>query len=83
MFTTGTTSQPKGCIITHANLIAAAASVVPHAFKLDNTNWLLSFLPLAHIFEASLHVVGLKVIGRLGFWSGESPRRCSCFGRLQ
>jgi long-chain acyl-CoA synthetase len=49
-FTSGTTGQPKGCMITHANLcsqVEAAFSVIP----LDSTCRLASILPLSHLFE--------------------------------
>ena len=50
VFTSGTTGEPKGAMITHANLAANAAtvgSVFP--FKADER--LLSILPLSHLFE--------------------------------
>jgi long-chain acyl-CoA synthetase len=49
-FTSGTTGQPKGCMITHANLcsqVEAAFRLIP----LDNTCRLASILPLSHLFE--------------------------------
>jgi long-chain acyl-CoA synthetase len=49
-FTSGTTGQPKGCMITHANL----CSQVETAFELiplDQSCRLASILPLSHLFE--------------------------------
>jgi long-chain acyl-CoA synthetase len=49
-FTSGTTGQPKGCMITHANLLSqveAAFQLVP----LDPGCRLASILPLSHLFE--------------------------------
>jgi long-chain acyl-CoA synthetase len=49
-FTSGTTGQPKGCVITHANLcsqVEAAFGVIP----LDAGCRLASILPLSHLFE--------------------------------
>jgi long-chain acyl-CoA synthetase len=49
-FTSGTTGQPKGCMITHANLcsqVEAAFEVIP----LDDACRLASILPLSHLFE--------------------------------
>jgi long-chain acyl-CoA synthetase len=49
-FTSGTTGQPKGCMITHANLcsqVEAAFKIIP----LDPTCRLASILPLSHLFE--------------------------------
>jgi long-chain acyl-CoA synthetase len=49
-FTSGTTGNPKGCMISHANLtsqIDAAADIIP----LDSSCRLASILPLSHLFE--------------------------------
>jgi long-chain acyl-CoA synthetase len=49
-FTSGTTGQPKGCMITHANLcsqVRAAFQLIP----LDPSCRLASILPLSHLFE--------------------------------
>jgi long-chain acyl-CoA synthetase len=49
-FTSGTTGQPKGCMITHANLcsqVEAAFNVIP----LDSMCRLASILPMSHLFE--------------------------------
>jgi long-chain acyl-CoA synthetase len=49
-FTSGTTGQPKGCMISHTNLCAqvlAAFNVIP----LDSSCRLASILPLSHLFE--------------------------------
>ena len=53
VYTSGTTGRPKGCMLTHANLVAtvrnvgAADGVREHVFN-DEQSTLL-FLPLAHI----------------------------------
>src|SRR5687768_720987 len=49
-FTSGTTGNPKGCMISHANLISqidAAGDIIP----LDSSCRLASILPLSHLFE--------------------------------
>jgi long-chain acyl-CoA synthetase len=49
-FTSGTTGNPKGCMITHANLLSqidAAGDIIP----LDSSCRLASILPLSHLFE--------------------------------
>ena len=47
LFTSGTTSQPKGVEITHGNLFAQMATFVRHYGLSDKTN-LLNILPLHH-----------------------------------
>lgn len=50
MFTSGTTGEPKGVMLSHGNLMSnlgGVAHIVPPAF--DDT--MLSILPLSHMFE--------------------------------
>ncbi len=49
-FTSGTTGDPKGCMITHANLssqVDALGDIIP----LDTSCRLAGILPLSHLFE--------------------------------
>jgi long-chain acyl-CoA synthetase len=51
VYTSGTTGQPKGCVLTHLNLLGtarSAATVLPQLFNPDGST--LLFLPLAHVF---------------------------------
>ncbi|ODU07698.1 MAG: hypothetical protein ABS81_00065 [Pseudonocardia sp. SCN 72-86] len=56
VYTSGTTGAPKGCVLTHRNLHAAAANVVsvlPELFTTAEAGRrprTLLFLPLAHVF---------------------------------
>ena len=51
IYTSGTTGRPKGCEITHRNLLAVTRSAVSEFTGLmQPANSLLLFLPLAHVF---------------------------------
>ena len=53
IYTSGTTGPPKGCMLTHKNLVAAALRVDP---ELEGENdVILLFLPLAHSFGRLVH----------------------------
>jgi long-chain acyl-CoA synthetase len=60
VYTSGTTGQPKGVMLTHANALAEM-EVVHAAFRSDHNDVCLSFLPLAHIFARAVHWYGIKV----------------------
>ena len=50
VFTSGTTGEPKGAMITQANL-AANATTLGEVFPFQRDERLLSILPLSHLFE--------------------------------
>ena len=74
MYTSGTTDHPKGCLMTHANFISTAASIYSYAYPFSRDDSMLVYLPLAHVYESVQHAVAMKVIGKLGFYSGSIPR---------
>jgi long-chain acyl-CoA synthetase len=59
IYTSGTTGRPKGCEITHGNLLATSRNVIEGAlsevFALPDGSTLL-FLPLAHVFARLIEV---------------------------
>jgi long-chain acyl-CoA synthetase len=57
IYTSGTTGRPKGCALTHRNLLFGATSAVgslPALFTGDTSA--LLFLPLAHVFARDIQV---------------------------
>lgn len=53
VFTSGTTGDPKGAMLTHGNLVSNARSLL-QVFKLEPNERLLSVLPLSHLFEQTV-----------------------------
>uniref|UniRef100_A0A8C2PGP2 Long-chain-fatty-acid--CoA ligase n=1 Tax=Capra hircus TaxID=9925 RepID=A0A8C2PGP2_CAPHI len=53
-FTSGTTGNPKGAMITHRNIVSdcsAFVKITENTFIPTSDDTLISFLPLAHMFE--------------------------------
>ncbi|NWQ74434.1 ACSL1 ligase, partial [Columbina picui] len=58
-FTSGTTGNPKGAMITHENIVCNASAFIKtteKTFKPSSDDVLISFLPLAHMFERIVEV---------------------------
>ncbi len=53
IYTSGTTGPPKGCMLTHRNLVTAAIRVQNHMQGEDDV--VLLFLPLAHSYGRLVH----------------------------
>jgi len=77
-YTSGTTGNPKGALITHGNYCATAAGVITHVgqgvwqqaltFGPDDSH--LSYLPLAHSFEQVVVTTMLAHGASVGFFQG-------------
>ncbi|MFF1341322.1 AMP-dependent synthetase/ligase [Streptomyces sp. NPDC058290] len=71
VYTSGTTGQPKGCVITHANFFAEADNAVGllhpvfKSVSKDAASTLL-FLPLSHVFGRMVAVGCLRARVKLG-----------------
>eukprot|EP00884_Botryococcus_braunii_P018307 jgi/Botrbrau1/515/Bobra.110_2s0144.1 len=79
MYTSGTTGTPKGVMLSHGNLLSTVAgcmagldqigAMFEQRFSPDDV--LLSYLPLAHIFDRALEELFLAVGGSIGYWRGQ------------
>ncbi|EFJ51001.1 hypothetical protein VOLCADRAFT_40665, partial [Volvox carteri f. nagariensis] len=78
MYTSGTTGEPKGVQLPHSAVVATIASL---AAALEHYNEqvrpgdsMLSYLPLAHIFDRVSEETCLAAGGCIGYWSGDVTR---------
>ncbi|KAH7889901.1 hypothetical protein F5I97DRAFT_1800610 [Phlebopus sp. FC_14] len=72
-YTSGTTSNPKGAILTQANLAMSAFSNM-YGIDYPQNSCLLSYLPLAHIYERVVELSTVAVGGCIGFFTGDPLR---------
>jgi long-chain acyl-CoA synthetase len=62
VFTSGTTGEPKGAMLTHGNLTASATAMT-QVLPFGETDRLLSVLPLSHLYEQVLGFIGPLIKG--------------------
>jgi long-chain acyl-CoA synthetase len=70
VYTSGTTGRPKGCELTHGNLLAVvrnAIGALPEIFEAPDCSTLL-FLPLAHALARIVQVGCVESGAILGHW---------------
>ncbi|MBN3315417.1 ACSL6 ligase, partial [Atractosteus spatula] len=73
-FTSGTTGNPKGVMLTHGNVVADFSGFLKVTEKVifpRQDDVLISFLPLAHMFERLIQSVVYCHGGRIGFFQGD------------
>jgi long-chain acyl-CoA synthetase len=73
VYTSGTTGPPKGCELTHDNLIATVR-MYEASLELGPGVVIFMFLPLAHALARVVQLVALDVGATLSFWSGDPSK---------
>jgi long-chain acyl-CoA synthetase len=73
VYTSGTTGPPKGCVTTHANLLATVA-MYRDGLGLGPGLVMYLYLPLAHSLARIAQATALEVGGTIAFWGGDPKR---------
>ena len=63
LFTSGTTAMSKAVMLSHKNICANIESITKAFSQMDETDRLLSFLPLHHTFECTVGFLFIVSIG--------------------
>ena len=72
-YTSGTTGDPKGALITHTNLLSSMEGL-EEFFTPRSTDRHLSYLPLPHIFERLVLGQMLKIGASISFFRGDPTK---------
>jgi len=70
-YTSGTTGDPKGVTITHANIVADMSGGILNGINAFPTDIHISYLPLAHVLERLLVTGMINGGGAIGFFRGD------------
>ena len=70
-YTSGTTGDPKGAMITHKNLVSCVHLADHFQVNFDETDVALSYLPYGHTFEQCMFVLSLFKGYSHGYYSGD------------
>uniref|UniRef100_A0A914H0L8 long-chain-fatty-acid--CoA ligase n=1 Tax=Globodera rostochiensis TaxID=31243 RepID=A0A914H0L8_GLORO len=68
MYTSGTTGNPKGVLLSHRNIIATASGQSA-VILVNHNDTIIGYLPLAHILEVCAEVICLSQGCRIGYSS--------------
>ncbi|KAK9926995.1 hypothetical protein M0R45_024200 [Rubus argutus] len=87
MYTSGTTGDPKGVLISNESIITLLAGVKRLLEsvneELDENDVYLSFLPLAHIFDRVIEELFIWTGASIGFWRGDVKLLIEDIGELK
>ncbi|NWZ35427.1 ACSL5 ligase, partial [Brachypodius atriceps] len=73
-FTSGTTGNPKGAMLTHQNVVSNAAAFLrctENTVECTSSDIAISYLPLAHMFERVVQAVVYSCGAKVGFFQGD------------
>ncbi|NXG57836.1 ACSL5 ligase, partial [Hemiprocne comata] len=73
-FTSGTTGNPKGAMLTHQNVVSNAAAFLrctENTVECTSSDITISYLPLAHMFERVVQTVVYSCGAKVGFFQGD------------
>ncbi|KAI0035733.1 acetyl-CoA synthetase-like protein [Vararia minispora EC-137] len=74
-YTSGTTGNPKGALLTHRSLcVAVQGQLCGFSLVEHGRPSILSYLPLAHIFERMNELAIMAAGGSIGFFTGDPLR---------
>jgi long-chain acyl-CoA synthetase len=74
VYTSGTTGPPKGCLLTHSNVLSASAMYRSQLQLEEVQPVIYMFLPLAHVLARIAQIVVIDVGGTLVYWRRDTGR---------
>lgn len=74
MYTSGTSGTPKGVLISHRAIVSGVSGAIDMIDQtkigVSENDSILSYMPLAHIFDRLLEELALSIGASIGYWQG-------------
>jgi len=70
IYTSGSTSDPKGCLLSHKSILSGSAGISFSTSVLGQKDVMLSCMPLSHVIEICSELVIMSRGGKIGFSTG-------------
>lgn len=87
MYTSGTTGDPKGVLISNKSIVTIVSAVDEFLSnsneQLNMDDVYISYLPLAHIFDRVIEEVFIRHGASIGFWRGDVKLLVEDIGELK
>lgn len=83
VYTSGTTGPPKGCVLSHANLLYTAGAYIDRLELHGKPPIIFQYLPLAHVLARMVSFVALDTGGTLAFWGGDTKNLAADIGEAK
>jgi long-chain acyl-CoA synthetase len=68
VYTSGTTGPPKGCMLTHANMVSVVDQVTARIERESGEESVYVFLPLAHVLTRVVQTFAVAEGSELAYW---------------
>ncbi|KAI9336701.1 hypothetical protein BDR26DRAFT_864401, partial [Obelidium mucronatum] len=82
-YTSGTTGEPKGAMLTHENILSLIKHASDNGFDFNEKDVYISYLPLAHVYEKGMFVAITACGGSVGFYRGDVSLLIEDIGTLK
>src|SRR3954452_23005004 len=83
VYTSGTTGPPKGCVLSHANLLYTAGAYIDRLGLRSSPPIIFQYLPLAHVLARMVSFVCLETGGTLCCWRGDTAKLAEDIGEAK
>ena len=82
VYTSGTTGPPKGCMLSHGNVISTMEMYL-HRIPFDDTHTVFMFLPLAHVLARMTQMASIEAGATIAYWERDPAKILANLAEIQ